>query len=321
MKINQLLESRDSLDEGPIGTAIGAGLGALGGGPLGAAAGGLAGNWAGNKLAGVGQKLKGAWSAAKQGYQAGAGGAPAPAVDAAGNPVAPAVDAAGNPVAPAAGGAPAPSGGQTPPAPSGGGQNAFNSAMKAVKTLTPNQKSALAKQLEKEIGGGGQKPPAQTPPAGGQTPPTTPETPAEKPSAGAGAFGNIVNTARVNQPPETTSSGGSLQQTPTGQVHTASPDNLNQPQTAPAAEVPATPAPAAEVPAAPTGRVQGGGRVKGAPLSNTPGAEKKRADRAAKKAAIKTQAEVDADRARLIGDTGGVNEDYRFESKFLGGWI
>ncbi|MEI6420842.1 MAG: hypothetical protein WCP55_01400 [Lentisphaerota bacterium] len=203
--------------------------------------------------------------------------------------------------------------------------------MKAVKTLTPNQKSALAKQLEKEIGGGGQKPPEQTPPAGGQTPPATPETPAEKPSAGAGAFGNIVNTARVNQPPETTSSGGSLQQTPTGQVHTASPDNLNQPQTAPAAEVPATPAPAAEVPAtpapaaevpaAPTGRVQGGGRVKGAPLSNTPGAEKKRADRAAKKAAIKTQAEVDADRARLIGDTGGVNEDYRFESKFLGGWI
>ena len=53
----------------------------------------------------------------------------------------------------------------------------------------------------------------------------------------------------------------------------------------------------------------------------TPGAIKKREGRAAKKAAIKTQAEVDADRARLIGDTGGVNEDYRVESKFLGGWI
>ena len=207
MKINQLLTPITKLDEGPIGTAVGAGLGALAGGPLGAAAGGVIGNWAGNKLSQAGTAIKNAWTGNSAGSTA-------------------------TNATPVTGGQTPPAGGQTPPA-GGGNQQAFNSAMKAIKTLTPNQKNALAKQLEKEVAqSGGQKPPAQTPPA--QTPPADP---------GAGAFGNIVNTARVNQPPETTSSGGSLQQTPTGQVHTAKPGNPN----AAAAEVPAatTPAPAA----------------------------------------------------------------------------
>ena len=92
MKIVDLIESKQ-VNEGPIGSAVGAGLGAMAGGPLGAAAGGAIGNWAGDKLAGLGSKLKGAFSGAKTGFK----GQPAPqaagSVPATGN--APKVDVSG----------------------------------------------------------------------------------------------------------------------------------------------------------------------------------------------------------------------------------
>lgn len=81
-------------------------------------------------------------------------------------------------------------------------------------------------------------------------------------AAGAGAIGNVAKTIQANQPPETTSTGGSVQTTPTGRVNKASATNLNQPQTTPAAEVPA--APGAEIPTAVPGKTvkvkKGGGK-------------------------------------------------------------
>ena len=67
MKLHDILTESEQINEGPVGSAVGAGLGALAGGPLGAAAGGAIGNWAGDKLAGskLGSKLKGAWQGAK----------------------------------------------------------------------------------------------------------------------------------------------------------------------------------------------------------------------------------------------------------------
>lgn len=307
MKINDLFESE--VDEG-FGSALAAGARGLAKG-AGAVAGGIAGMG----------------SAAKQGYQAGRA-------------------AVGNP---------------------GAGGDIKNALDNINPPLSPEQEQQVMAAV-----GGGEAPSAggaAAPAAGAATVRPAGASPAEEPAAkdaGAGVFGNMTNTMRTNQPPEASSTGGSIQQTQTGQVHKASPTNLNQPQNnqqaasagpnwdevtgAPLSDkakaeyatfspeqqaeiqqnianqsnpAAASAAPAAEVPAAPAapaGRVQGGGRVKGAPLSDTPGAIKKREQRAANKA-IKTQAEVDADRDRLIGNTGGANEDYRIESKFLGGWI
>jgi hypothetical protein len=67
MKINDLEVKK--LNEGPIGTAIGAGLGAMAGGPLGAAAGGVAGNWVGDKLSKAASGLKGAGKSFMQGFK------------------------------------------------------------------------------------------------------------------------------------------------------------------------------------------------------------------------------------------------------------
>jgi hypothetical protein len=47
--------------------------------------------------------------------------------------------------------------------------------------------------------------------------------------AGANAFGQMAGQLRAKAPPETSSTGGTTQQTATGQVHTASPNNINQP--------------------------------------------------------------------------------------------
>lgn len=76
MRINEILTENQldelELNEGPIGSAVGAGLGAMVGGPAGAAVGGMAGNWAGDKLgkSKLGQAVKGAWTGAKAGYKA-----------------------------------------------------------------------------------------------------------------------------------------------------------------------------------------------------------------------------------------------------------
>jgi hypothetical protein len=67
MKINDLEVKK--LNEGPIGTAIGAGLGAMAGGPLGAAAGGVAGNWVGDKLSKAAGGLKSAGKSFMQGFK------------------------------------------------------------------------------------------------------------------------------------------------------------------------------------------------------------------------------------------------------------
>jgi len=50
---------------------------------------------------------------------------------------------------------------------------------------------------------------------------------APAPATGQGAFSNIASTLRSAQPPETTSTGGTVTQTPSGQVHKTSPTNPN----------------------------------------------------------------------------------------------
>ena len=65
-----------------------------------------------------------------------------------------------------------------------------------------------------------------------------PTTPAEEPAAAsqpqANPFGQMAGQLKTYAPPETTSTGGTLTQTPTGQVHKANPNNPNA-QTTPAA--------------------------------------------------------------------------------------
>lgn len=199
MKINELIVETQA-DEG-IGSMIGKGVGAVAKG-VGAVAGGAVG----------------AWDAAKKGFASGR-------ATVAGDPDPSATDPSAAPGTAPAGTAPA-AGGSAPvlapsaPATSGGGsQQAFNSAMAAIKTLSPTQKSALAGQLTKEIGQGGRR----SAPAGGQTP-----------SAGASAIGNVAKTIQATQPPAASSTGGATQQTQTGQVHKANPNNPNNQQAAPA---------------------------------------------------------------------------------------
>ena len=110
---------------------------------------------------------------------------------------------------------------------------------------------------------------------------------AAKPAAGGAAFGQMAQQLAGGTPPNT------MANAPVSASNTAKPGNPNlaQPAAAPAADATATtPAPAgqgafanvAQQLAKPAGRAQGGGKVAGA-LSQTPGAVKKRAARAAAK--------------------------------------
>jgi hypothetical protein len=142
-----------------------------------------------------------------------------------------------------------------------------------------------------------------------------PAAPAAEP--GAGAMGAMASQLGGKQP-------NTMANTPVSKTNKAKPGN---PNATPAAE-PVTTPPAAE-PTVPAGRKQGGGKVAGQ-LSQSPAAVKKRAARQApaaepaaaapaatatppaaepapkkgkgKKAAVQSQAEIDADRDRLMGN-------------------
>jgi hypothetical protein len=112
------------------------------------------------------------------------------------------------------------------------------------------------------------------------------------PKAQANPFGSVVNSLKTFAPPETTSSGGTLKQTTTGQVHKANPNNPNNTQAPATATQNATPA---QQPAKPSNLKSKAKKVK---VGTTNGP---------------SQAELDADHARLAS---GTNEG--FYSKFLG---
>ena len=308
MRITEILTESQlaQLDEGPIGSA----LGAVGRG-IGKAVGGVA-----KGVGAVAGGVVGAGRALKKGYQtgkaivgddpdpnAGAPGYTAPAAAAAGG--APA--AAGGAAAPAAaaGGAPAAGGAEPPPTaqdinaagPKGtaaakpqtgqaatalaktdavtdkqtatkAGETVYAQVKANIDKLDKQGKTRILNLLQKSI----QQSPAK---------------PAAKPAAGAGAFGQMAQQLAGGKPPNT------MANAPVSASNTAKPGNPNlaQPAAAPAADAAATtPAPAgqgafanvAQQLAKPAGRAQGGGKVAGA-LSQTPGAVKKRADRAAAK--------------------------------------
>ena len=234
---------------------------------------------------------KGAWSGMKQGWAAGktpeepATGGTEPTLDtqpAAGG-TAPAGD--GRPyVAPAPAAArTAPGAATTAPAPSTAGN--VGDIMKAIDKLDRPGKQQVASELKKSIAGGGKPAPAGMPAQG---------SPVAAPKPAAGAFGQMASQLGAMAPPDQSSTGGTTQQTATGQVHTASPTNPNQPPVAaPAAAAPEAPAaapeaPAAEpvVPAAATPPpVRTGGKVAGQ-VSQTPNAIRKRDARAAATAPV-----------------------------------
>jgi len=308
MRITEILTESQlaQLDEGPIGSA----LGAVGRG-IGKAVGGVA-----KGVGAVAGGVVGAGRALKKGYQtgkaivgddpdpnAGAPGYTAPAAAAAGG--APA--AAGGAAAPAAaaGGAPAAGGAEPPPTaqdinaagPKGtaaakpqtgqaatalaktdavtdkqtatkAGETVYAQVKANIDKLDKQGKTRILNLLQKSI----QQSPAK---------------PAAKPAAGAGAFGQMAQQLAGGKPPNT------MANAPVSASNTAKPGNPNlaQPAAAPAADAAATtPAPAgqgafanvAQQLAKPAGRAQGGGKVAGA-LSQTPGAVKKRAARAAAK--------------------------------------
>ena len=314
MRINEILtESQlQQLDEGPIGSA----LGAVGRG-IGKAVGGVA-----KGVGAVAGGVVGAGRALKKGYQtgkaivgddpdpnAGAPGYTAPAAAAA--PAA--APAAGGAAAPAA--APAAAGGAAAPAAAGGAEppptaQDINAAgpkgTAAAKPQTGQAATALAKtdavtdkqtatkagetvyaQVKANIDKLDKQGKTRILNLLQKSIQQSPAKPAAKPAAGAGAFGQMAQQLAGGKPPNT------MANAPVSASNTAKPGNPNlaQPAAAPAADAAATtPAPAgqgafanvAQQLAKPAGRAQGGGKVAGA-LSQTPGAVKKRAARAAAK--------------------------------------
>ena len=314
MRITEILTESQlaQLDEGPIGSA----LGAVGRG-IGKAVGGVA-----KGVGAVAGGVVGAGRALKKGFQTGKAivgddpdpnaGAPGYTAPTAGGGVtapataAPAAAPAATPAtAAAAGGAPAAGGAEPPPTaqdinaagPKGtaaakpqtgqaatalaktdavtdkqtatkAGETVYAQVKANIDKLDKQGKTRILNLLQKSI----QQSPAK---------------PAAKPAAGAGAFGQMAQQLAGGKPPNT------MANAPVSASNTAKPGNPNlaQPAAAPAADAAATtPAPAgqgafanvAQQLAKPAGRAQGGGKVAGA-LSQTPGAVKKRAARAAAK--------------------------------------
>ena len=318
MRIHEILTESQlaQLDEGPIGSA----LGAVGRG-VGKAVGGVA-----KGVGAVAGGVRGAFTALKKGYQTGkavvgddpdpnAGRPgytytpPADQAEPAAAPAAPA-PAAAAPAAPAASPAAAPSL-TTPPSaaeinaqgPKGSApaKQQTGDAGKALarttavvdKTQAQNQEKAnqtvyaqvkanvdkLDKKGKQRILQMLQK--SMSAPA----PAAAPAKPGAAPAAGAGAFGQMTQQL---------AKGGAAQQpntmanAPVSATNTAKPGNPNlaQPAAAEPAAAPAGQGAFANVAgqlAKPAGRPQGGGKVAGAPPSTTPGAIKKRATRAAAK--------------------------------------
>jgi hypothetical protein len=259
MRINELLTEQSQVDEG-IGD--------------------LAGRAAGHVVGAAGKAgrgLSGAWQDAKAGYAAAKGAwdpkdktAVAPGAT---DPTATDPAASGVANASSVGGAGQPTGGGNRPyvapaaartapgaattAPNPGTAGNISDIMKTIDALDRPSKQQLAGELAKSIAA---KPAAPKPTAA--------------PNPAAGAFGQMAGQLKAMAPPEQSSTGGTTQQTATGQVHTANPTNPNR---APAAAPVAAPvAPAATTPAP----VRTGGTVAGQ-VSQTPNAIRKRDARAA----------------------------------------
>jgi flagellar hook-length control protein FliK len=155
MKINDLYETQQ--DEG-IGSALAKGVGAVSKG-----------------VASVAGGAHGAWDAAKQGYQAGraavSGQAPAGSASTATNAASTTPAPTTGATATAPGSAPTSAGSASATAPAGGatakGTADFGTIQRSIKTLSPNQKTALASQLA------GKTPATTAPAAPATTPPAT----------------------------------------------------------------------------------------------------------------------------------------------------
>lgn len=91
------------------------------------------------------------------------------------------------------------------------------------------QKQQEITQLQQQLGQAQQAPAQDQTQANAQAPA---DDAVEQPdnSAGANAIGNVAKTIQSNQPPETSSTGGSTQQTMTGVKHTSNPNNPNNQQ-------------------------------------------------------------------------------------------
>lgn len=131
MKINQIVEAQAELNEGPIGQAIAKGVGSVAKG-VSAVAGGAVG----------------AYDKAKQGFQAGraaVSGQPAPTTAATTAPANVQDPAAPATTAPTT----APAAGQVSTAPASGAKGTadFGTIQRSIKSLSPNQKTALSNQL------------------------------------------------------------------------------------------------------------------------------------------------------------------------------
>jgi len=298
MRITEILTESQlaQLDEGPIGSA----LGAVGRG-IGKAVGGVA-----KGVGAVAGGVVGAGRALKKGFQTGKAivgddpdpnaGAPGYTAPAAGGGATAPATAAPAAASPAAGGAEPPPTAQdinaagpkgTAAAKPQTGQAATalaktdavtdkQTATKAGETVYAQVKAnvdKLDKQGKTRILNLLQKSIQQSP-----------AKPAAKPAAGAGAFGQMAQQLAGGKPPNT------MANAPVSASNTAKPGNPNLAQPAAADAAATTPAPAgqsafanvAQQLAKPAGRAQGGGKVAGE-LSQTPRAVKRRAARAAAK--------------------------------------
>jgi len=284
MKINQLFESQEQLDEiGMHGVAKGIGAVSKVGG---AVAGGLTG----------------VWDQAKAGFQAGRN-----AVNGTNPPAATTAPAAA-PAAPATAGAPATAPAQAnspaPDAPAATAPNATAAAAppaetpqqaqaakvgvgqinKIIPTLRTRDLTSIKKNVDTMIAKK-QKTPAVDPNA------------AAAPAGGAGAMSQVANTLS-NQ--GASSTGGQVQGNATGLTHTASPDNLNQQQNTQQATTP-PPVDAGATATTATGK----------PLKKITGGKQK--------AAAPAPTEQDLTVAALKKrQAAGMEESFKFESKFLG---
>ena len=289
MKINQLFESQEQLDElnmQQVGQGLAKGAGALSKGAS-AVAGGVAGMW----------------DQAKAGFQAGRGAVngtnpPAATTAPAAAPAAPAkagaaatAPAQANTPAPDATAATAPNATAAPAAPPAETPQQAQAAKvgvgqinKIIPTLRTRDLTSIKKNVDTMIAKK-QKTPAVDPNA------------AAAPAGGAGAMSQVANTLS-NQGASNT--GGQIQGNATGLTHTASPDNLNQQQNTQQATTP-PPVDAGATATTATGK----------PLKKITGGKQK--------AAAPAPTEQDLTVAALKKrQAAGMEESFKFESKFLG---
>jgi len=193
MRINELLTEQNQLDELSL-AGVSRGLGRAAG-AVGSAVGGVKGTWQGMKNA-YGQKKDRVANVAQRTTQR-AGGYRTPPVQTGTNSTQPTQVGTNS----------APATGATRPyvAPSSSGTNAPTTPDPKALRQQAAELTRQADEIEKQT--------------------ATEPTPA---AAGANAFGQMAGQLRAKAPPETSSTGGTTQQTATGQVHTASPNNINQ---------------------------------------------------------------------------------------------